>query len=429
MDNYITNTSDKLYINNLNNIIKNLENYINTHNRFKNIKSEIEITDIKNYNGHIFLKVTTIGKMYSLNAIIFNNIYNAELKIGDKIKIDSSLKLYKYELKLTINSYSFIGIGHLNISFNKLKNDLEYLGYFKNKKKIYNNYNSIGIISSLNAAGLKDFIYTINLKSNNKKIYIYPSLMQGIKASLQIQNAFKIANEHNIAEILILIRGGGAKDDLECFNDKLVATSIFESTIPVVTGIGHQIDSTIADLTADKYFITPTAVAQNIITENIITIPQINNLILSIKNNFLNILNSYYEYITNNNILKYKCIYLNNINNHLDIHYDKYKHYFMQLNYYVQLKYKYIYNYEQRLFNNKNNLFDNLNLKFHKNQAFIINENINVFFTKYNETLLHLSKPKIMSINNNNIISSEQLIIGNQYKIQFIDGIKDIVIL
>ena len=99
------------------------------------------------------------------------------------------------------------------------------------------------------------------------ELVIYPTVVQGVTAPPKIIRAIELANQHDYVDIIVISRGGGSKEDLACFNDPRLAKSIYESQLPTVTGIGHEIDQSIADFVADKSFITPTATAEGI-TEN-----------------------------------------------------------------------------------------------------------------------------------------------------------------
>src|SRR5271154_639928 len=163
--------------------IKDIEQTIQTFIKktsFQNTKLIVEVIEMRNYNGLIFLKIG--DQTGTIKAIIYKQTYKAVLKPGDKIEIGCDLYLYRSELELIIKSYKQQGTGALNAKLILLKKQLCQLGYFDNKPVLSSNYSDIGVISSLNAAGLKDFVHTINERCCGKKIYIYPSLVQGVLA-------------------------------------------------------------------------------------------------------------------------------------------------------------------------------------------------------------------------------------------------------
>lgn len=284
-------------LNSLFDIVNTISSYINSNNSFKQIEIESEVSEIKEYPNIVYLTLSESVASVNVKAVIFKSNYLIPLKIGSRIVFQGLVRLYKNEVQILINSYVTTGLGTAINSLNKLKEELALLGYYDNKKEIKSNYSKIGVISSLNAAGLKDFVHTINNRSCGKEIFIYNTTVQGTSAPVEIQKAIALANRHNKAQVLALIRGGGSKEDLECFNDRIIAKAIFESDLPIVTGIGHQIDMSIADLVADKYFITPTATAQGLTTAGIYDNEEIMAELTFISDLFMIKFNSFYEYL------------------------------------------------------------------------------------------------------------------------------------
>ena len=127
--------------------------------------------------------------------------------------------------------------------------------------------NKVGIISSPKGAAIQDIFNTIKRRFSLVELLVYPTMVQGKEASQQICQAIASANQDNQCSVIILARGGGSLEDLWCFNDEEVARSIFGSKIPVVTGIGHETDVTIADMIADVRAPTPTAAAEIVLPD------------------------------------------------------------------------------------------------------------------------------------------------------------------
>lgn len=282
-------------INKFDTIAEFLSDVSNVISNLKHVNLCLEISEIRqfNYIYMISFKDTTgiiRGKLYS-------NRYNNDLNIGDKVDITGSIclfygKNYKNEVEINIEEYKIMGDGILHLSFDKLKKEAEELGLFVGKQQIHNNYKKIGIISSLSAAGLKDVINIFNKNVCGVEFAIYPSIMQGDKSPISVINAINRAHKHKYVDIILITRGGGAKEDLECFNNLELAKTIHNSNIPIVTAIGHEIDITIADLVSDKYFITPSEMASNLLINR----KEIKNKIKTIEDKLIN----YYTKIYNN---------------------------------------------------------------------------------------------------------------------------------
>ncbi|MFO7728814.1 MAG: exodeoxyribonuclease VII large subunit [Desulfonatronovibrio sp.] len=158
------------------------------------------------------------------------------------------------------------GIGDLFLAFEALKNKLMTLGYFDQERKRTIPFcpDRVGIITAPGGAVIHDFMKVAGDLGLGSRIRLYPSLVQGGKAPKELIKAIKLANRHEWAQVIVLMRGGGSLEDLWAFNDEQVARAVFESKIPVLTGIGHETDTTISDLTADKRVATPSQAAQSL---------------------------------------------------------------------------------------------------------------------------------------------------------------------
>ena len=187
-------------------------------------------------------------------------------KNGDMIEAQCKIGLYEQrgDYQLNISSLQQAGLGKLFEEFNLLKQKLDNEGLFddRHKKTLPSFPNSIGVITSPDAAVLRDIITTLERRNKSLEIIIYPTPVQGQAAPEGIIDAIKIANERNEVDVLILCRGGGSIEDLWSFNDELVARQIFSSKLPIISGVGHQTDITISDFIADLRAATPTAAAE-----------------------------------------------------------------------------------------------------------------------------------------------------------------------
>jgi exodeoxyribonuclease VII large subunit len=155
-------------------------------------------------------------------------------------------------------------MGGLYEAFLKLKAKLAKEGLFddERKREIPSHPRSIGIITSLQAAALKDVLSTLSRRAPHIPIVIYSTLVQGVDAPAGIISALKVAEKENAVDVILLVRGGGSIEDLWAFNDEQLAYAIADSSIPIVSGVGHETDFTIADFVADLRAPTPTGAAE-----------------------------------------------------------------------------------------------------------------------------------------------------------------------
>lgn len=185
---------------------------------------------------------------------------------GDLVELRANLGLYvpRGDIQLTIQTLRRAGMGGLYEAFLKLKAKLAKEGLFdlERKREIPSHPRSIGIITSPQAAALKDVLSTLARRAPHIPIVIYPTLVQGTDAPAGIISALKAAEKENAVDVILLVRGGGSIEDLWAFNDEQLAYVIADSSIPVVSGVGHETDFTIADFVADLRAPTPTAAAE-----------------------------------------------------------------------------------------------------------------------------------------------------------------------
>jgi exodeoxyribonuclease VII large subunit len=161
------------------------------------------------------------------------------------------------------------GAGALHIAFEQLKKRLEKEGLFdeNNKVPLPPMPGTIGVVTSLSGAVIHDMINVLFRRFENLRLLIAPTKVQGVEAEREIADAIALLNQHGEAEIIIIARGGGSLEDLQAFNSETVARAIYTSDIPVVSAIGHEVDYTIADFTADLRAPTPSAAAELIVPE------------------------------------------------------------------------------------------------------------------------------------------------------------------
>lgn len=186
---------------------------------------------------------------------------------GLQVQVTANVSLYEArgDYQLIINQMQLAGDGALRQAFEQLKAKLAAQGIFdpEHKKPIPLIPEAIGIITSPSGAAIRDILSVLARRFPGIPVIIYPVLVQGGEAKYAINQAIITANQRKECDVLILARGGGSLEDLWAFNEEMVATAIFKSHIPIISGIGHETDTTIADYVADLRAATPTAAAEH----------------------------------------------------------------------------------------------------------------------------------------------------------------------
>ena len=184
---------------------------------------------------------------------------------GMKVVVRGVPKVTKWgKFSFTVSKIAPVGEGSLKKAYEMLKKKLTDEGLFDVSKKrpLPEEISKIGVISSTQAAGYHDFIKIINARWGGMKVLVAHTQVQGLDAPEQIIKALKYFNERTDVSVIALIRGGGSKDDLSCFNDEALVRAVAASKIPVITGIGHEVDESLCDLAADVRASTPSNVAE-----------------------------------------------------------------------------------------------------------------------------------------------------------------------
>lgn len=185
---------------------------------------------------------------------------------GQHVELRGRLGVYEArgELQLVVESMRLAGQGTLLEEFLKLKARLEAQGLFDvaRKRAAPLMPKAIGIVTSLGAAALHDVVTALQRRVPHIPVVIYPASVQGAQAAGELRDALLKAYQRNEVDVLLLVRGGGAMEDLWAFNDEHLARTVVASSVPVISGIGHETDFTIADFCADLRAPTPTAAAE-----------------------------------------------------------------------------------------------------------------------------------------------------------------------
>jgi len=168
------------------------------------------------------------------------------------------------EFQLCVEAMRRAGFGALYEAFEKLKAKLQAQNFFdaENKRPLPRFARAIGIVTSPQAAALRDVLTTLRRRMASTPVIVYPTPVQGAGAGERIAAAIAAADSHGACDVLILCRGGGSIEDLWAFNEEVVARAIYACELPVISGVGHETDFTIADFVADVRAATPTAAAQ-----------------------------------------------------------------------------------------------------------------------------------------------------------------------
>lgn len=231
-----------------------------------NIWLRAEISNVTYHkSGHVYftLKDSQAGidaTMFSRNATKLTFRLNAGLKVLVRAKIGLYEKAGKYQAY--VYEIEREGLGILYEQFLALKDKLAKKGYADNKHILPRYPNAVGIITSSTGAALHDILKVARRRNKTIPIYIYPASVQGQFAESEIVKAIKQANKDSIVDVIILGRGGGSIEDLWCFNEENVAEAIYQSKIPIVSAVGHEVDFTISDFVADYRAATPSMAAE-----------------------------------------------------------------------------------------------------------------------------------------------------------------------
>ena len=188
------------------------------------------------------------------------------LKEGDHIEVAGKISIYEArgEFQITVNEVRLKGLGQLYEAYERLKAQLQAEGAFaaERKKPLPARAQCIGIVTSLAAAALRDVVTTLKRRAPEIPVIVYPTAVQGAGSEFQIAQAIKTASQCAECDVLIVCRGGGSIEDLWAFNEEMVVRAIEACAIPVVSGVGHETDFTLADFVADVRAPTPTGAAE-----------------------------------------------------------------------------------------------------------------------------------------------------------------------
>ena len=226
-----------------------------------------EVSNFRRRPTHQYFSLK--DKKAVIQATIWGGVYKNlgfELEEGMKINVIGRVQLYEPS-----GSYSIViekaqpdGVGALAIRFEQLKKALAKEGLFNPEwKQVLPQFvQKIGVITSPSGAVIKDIITTVSRRFPGVEIVLYPTKVQGDGAAQEVAANIQAANQRDDLDVLIVGRGGGSIEDLWAFNEEIVVRAIFESRIPIISSVGHETDTTLADFVADRRAATPTAAAE-----------------------------------------------------------------------------------------------------------------------------------------------------------------------
>ena len=249
--------------------------------------------ETKNLLADVFPRVWVEGELSNLAQPASGHIYfslkdaNAQIRCamfrsakskidftpanGDLVLVQAQVSLYEArgDFQLIIEHMEQAGDGALRRAFEALKQRLLKQGLFnlEHKQSLPEFPRQVGVITSPSGAAVQDILAVLQRRFPALPVIIYPTRVQGAGAEEQIAKALRLADEQAECDVLILARGGGSLEDLWAFNEEIVAHTLFEMTIPVISGVGHEVDFTIADFVADVRAATPSAAAETISPE------------------------------------------------------------------------------------------------------------------------------------------------------------------
>ena len=223
-------------------------------------------------SGHIYFTLKDEGAQIS--AVLWRSraqVLSFEPEDGMKVMVTGRLTVYEVRgnYQIEVGSIRPLGVGELQMAFEYLKRKLAAEGLFdvEHKKPLPEYPERIGIVTSPTGAALHDILNVLRRRFPGVEVILRPVRVQGAGASEELARAIQELNEYGNVDVLVVARGGGSLEDLWAFNEEIVARAIYESKIPIVSAVGHEIDYTISDFVADLRAPTPSAAAELIVRD------------------------------------------------------------------------------------------------------------------------------------------------------------------
>ena len=307
-------------------LTKYLKYKFDVDEHLKTVYLKGEISNFKSHTtGHLYFSIKDENS--KINAIMFSA--NAKKIVftpadGMKVLVKGRITIYEAtgNYQIYIDEMLEDGVGNLYIAFEQLKEKLSKEGLFDSrfKKKIPKIPSRVGVVTAQTGAAIKDILSTIKRRYPICEVILFPSLVQGEAAAGDIVKNIKMAENYDL-DVLIVGRGGGSIEDLWPFNEEIVARAIFESSIPVISAVGHEIDYTIADFVADLRAPTPTGAAELAVPNLVDLKKHIGQLKIRLNENVLKVINYqklYLDSLKNSFVIKNPLIMYDNKKQKLD---------------------------------------------------------------------------------------------------------------
>ena len=265
----------------INNYIKSL---VDNEPQLRNVQIVGEISNFKRYpSGHCYFTLKDSGAV--LKCVMFRGkamSMKFDPQNGDTVLAIGRITVYERDgvYQLYTDMLLQQGVGDLMVAYEKLKAKLEAEGLFSSERKqaIPMNPKTVGIITSPVGAAVRDVITVSRRRNRGIKLLLYPVKVQGEGASTEIARAINFFNKHNLADVLIVGRGGGSIEELWAFNEEQTVRAVASSAIPVISAVGHETDFTLCDFAADVRAATPSQAAELAVADAEGYILQVENL-------------------------------------------------------------------------------------------------------------------------------------------------------
>jgi len=240
---------------------------------FRGVSVQGEISNFKaQSSGHLYFNLKDASSQVS--AVLFKGSASCLARMpkeGDQVIVKGELSIYapRGNYQLVIRELQFAGVGELLLKLHQLKEKLQAQGWFDaaRKRKLPHLPRRIGVVTSPTGAVIQDILHILTRRFSGVHIILNPVKVQGDGSAEEIARAIAEFNQYDLADVLIVGRGGGSIEDLWAFNEEIVAKAIVSSRIPVISAVGHETDFTIADWVADVRAPTPSAAAEIVIAE------------------------------------------------------------------------------------------------------------------------------------------------------------------
>lgn len=249
-------------------INKYIRNMFENDYLLRDVQIQGELSNVKYHSsGHIYFKLKDDGS--AIDCVMFRNArlhgLDFEMQDGQSVIIKGNVSAYERDGKYQIYAQNILldGRGYLYEAYEQLKQKLyeEGMFEFEHKKEIPKFSNKIGIVTASTGAAVRDIQNVARRRNPYVQLYLYPAIVQGEKAAQTIVKGIQTLDQMNL-DVIIIGRGGGSIEDLWPFNEEIVARAIYEANTPIISGTGHETDTTIADYVADLRAPTPSAACE-----------------------------------------------------------------------------------------------------------------------------------------------------------------------